>query len=64
MRRRTHGGTLARVISIPSLEQEVGTITTGSPWFWTQLPQVSTFGTTMNYQIWDINHEQNTSYCY
>ena len=30
MRRRTHGGTLAWVISIPSLEQEVGTITTGS----------------------------------
>ena len=30
MRRRTHGGTLAWVNSIPSLEQEVGTITTGS----------------------------------
>ena len=30
VRRRTHGGTLAWVISIPSLEQEVGTITTGS----------------------------------
>ena len=30
MRRRTHGGTLAWVISIPSLEQEVGTITTAS----------------------------------
>ena len=67
MRRRTHGGTLAWVISIPSLEQEV----------WAPLPQVlmvldtittgfhlvSTFGTTMNYQIWD-NHELSTSYCY
>ena len=61
--RRTHGGTLAWVISIPSLEQEVGTITTGSHGPEHNYPQVSTFGTTMNYQIWD-NHELSTSYCY
>ena len=57
MRRRTHGGTLAWVISIPSLEQEVGTITTGSHGPGHNYHRVSTFGTTINYQIWD-NHTE------
>ena len=59
MRRRTHGGTLAWVISIPSLEQEVGTITTGSHGLghnYHRFPHY-TFRTTMNYQIWD-NHAE------
>ena len=66
VRRRTHGGTLAWVISIPSLEQEVGTITTGShgpghhchrfphlgqPW-------ITKFGTTMSWVLHTVTSTQ------